>query len=294
MAAGLGPDLRVFSPEGWPDYALLDSGGREKLERFGAQVLWRPEPQALWPKTLPESGWQQQAHARFNTEQGEKGEWQLLKPKTQPKWWMPLPFGAKAKLSLSSFRHVGLFPEQEPNWRFIDAQTKRFEQPRVLNLFAYTGAGSMAARAAGAYVTHVEAIKHTMGWAAENADGNRMDGLSWVVEDAAKFVEREARRGKTYQGIILDPPAYGRGPKGEKWTLEEDLPTLLENCAKLLDPNGGFLVLSLYAMGLSSLVGAAMIQSYFPKLKDLEIGELAIPEASGRLLPLSAVVRGFC
>jgi 23S rRNA (cytosine1962-C5)-methyltransferase len=167
----------------------------------------------------------------------------------------------KLKISLSSFRHVGVFPEQAPNWDFIYKECKRLGGPSgkecsVMNLFAYTGGASLAAASAGAQVTHVDSIKQTVSWANENMQASGMENIRWMVDDAARFAAREARRGKKYQGIILDPPAYGRGPDGEKWVLEEHLQPLLEICAQLLDPEQGFVILNLYSLGYSPLIGA--------------------------------------
>ena len=211
-------------PTAWKDYELIDAGGFEKLERFGKWILRRPEPQAIWDKSLEDREWQKLAHASFVKAAGadaEKGQWHL-KPGMADRWRIRYQQGGmtlKFRLGLTSFKHVGLFPEQAANWDWIYEKVKTLpkgEKPRVLNLFAYTGGASLAACAAGADVTHVDSVKQVVSWSRENMESSGLDGIRWVVEDAFKFVQREVRRGKTYHGILLDPPAYGRGPDGEK------------------------------------------------------------------------------
>ena len=287
-------------PGPWPDYALLDAGNGEKLERFGPYTVRRPEPQAIWAPSLPLEGWTK-AQAVFSKEKGspEKGTWQYA-PKQADRWWITyrLPDGGpelRLKVSLSSFKHVGVFPEQAPNWDFIYQQTKRLAEPQVLNLFAYTGGASLAARAAGAQVAHVESMKPTLSWANENAQGSGLDGIRWLADDALAFARREARRGRAYQGIILDPPAYGRGPDGEKWLLEEGIQPLLEACATLLDTSSGFLILNLYSLGYSPLIARnlahAQITKALPALKVEEYGELCVGGAEAPILPLGTYWR---
>lgn len=256
------PYLAYLTPGPWADYEFLDSGNLRKLERFGQYVLSRPEPQALWPPALSEKEWNQ-AHASFDrsSQNPEKGEWHLQKGMPD-RWFIQYKgqTGAqfKLKISLSSFRHVGVFPEQAPNWDFTYRECKRLggKDCSVMNLFAYTGGASLAAASAGAQVTHVDSIRQTVSWANENMQASGLENIRWMVDDAARFAAREARRGKKYQGIILDPPAYGRGPDGEKWVLEEHLQPLLETCAQLLDPERGFVILNLYSLGYSPLIGA--------------------------------------
>lgn len=280
----------------WADYELIDSGGFEKLERFGNVVTRRPEPQALWPKALIEDDWRRKSDALFTTQNAEsdKGAWQRRKEAPE-KWWVEyaLPGGRhsfKLKVSLSSFRHVGVFPEQATNWDYIYEQCLAKKGAQVLNLFAYTGGASLAACAAGAQVTHVDSIKQTVGWANENMQGSKLDGIRWMVEDALGFAKREVRRGRKYQGIILDPPAYGRGPNGEKWTLEEGLAPLMEACAELLDKEGGFLVLNLYSLGWSPYLGKNVAERFLGGLgiKQAQFGELLV----GGVLPLGTYWRG--
>ena len=222
-------------------YELIDSGNYEKLERFGEFILARPEPQAVWDKSLSEEVWQKKASAIFKKTKGkdqlspeERGDWQNIK-KMPEKWQMTYEQGKaklKFKLSLSSFKHVGIFPEQAENWRFIAEKLNKMtlnESPKVLNLFAYTGGASLIAKAHGADVTHVDSVKQVISWSRENMEASNLSDIRWVIEDALKFVKREVKRGKKYNGIILDPPAYGRGPDGEKWILEEGLNELIKN-----------------------------------------------------------------
>lgn len=288
-------------PSDWTDYELIDSGGFEKLERFGRYTLRRPEPQAVWPKTFPEKEWERLAHAWFKRAKGndssgnERGEW-LLKPTMPDQWFVEYrheQMNLKFRLGMTSFKHVGIFPEQAANWNFIYDKIKSMRElkPKVLNLFAYTGGASVAACAAGAEVTHVDSVKQVVSWARENMEASGLDGIRWIVEDAMKFVNREVKRGKRYHGIILDPPAYGRGPDGEKWVLEESISSLLEACSQLLEPVGSFLILNLYSMGFSAVIGQNLLKAYFPEIKNIEYGELLVTEKSGKVLPLSVFAR---
>jgi 23S rRNA (cytosine1962-C5)-methyltransferase len=286
-------------PALWAEYSLLDAGNGEKLEQFGPYVVRRPEPQAIWKPAYPDI-WHK-AHAVFAREKGsqEKGTWQY--PANQAdRWWVtyPLPEGGpkiSLKVSLSSFKHVGIFPEQAPNWDFIYLKTKALDKPNVLNLFAYTGGATLAAAAAGATVTHVEAMKPTLSWANENAKQCNLDQIRWMADDALAFTKREARRGKKYQGIILDPPAYGRGPNGEKWLLEECIQPLLEATAELLDPEHGFVILNLYSLGYSPLIAQNLAKLELgPKLPSgvqEEFGELCVGGGQVALLPLGTYWR---
>lgn len=281
------------------DYELIDSGDFEKLERFGAYVLRRPEPQAVWKKALPEKDWQA-ADAYFKRSSAnaseERGQWQ--KRSSMPdQWWIsyrPQDMKLRFRLGMTSFKHVGIFPEQAYNWNFIYDNLKNYqaaEAPKVLNLFAYTGGASLAAKAAGADVTHLDAVKQVLNWAHENMEASNQNNIRWMLEDALQYVRREAKRGKRYQGIIMDPPAYGRGPKGEKWVLEEGIAPLMEACSQLLDPQHGFLILNLYSMGFSSWVADNLIKCYFPKAQEVENGDLSFVDRAGRRLPLSVYAR---
>ena len=351
-----------FPSASWTDYELIDSGAGEKLERFGSYVLARPEPKALWDKSLPQSEWDRLAHTRFKpgasfgkAGKEDSGTWERLR-KMEDQWWIRYPLGGGSpaegavsaglslRLGLTSFKHVGVFPEQAPNWEFIYRKCREMEHPRVLNLFAYTGAASLAARAGGAEVTHLDSVRQVVTWARQNYDRTELttsggfggnaprplgvqgdnsslplpSGLHWVVEDALKFAHREARRGKLYDGIILDPPAYGHGPDGEKWKLDECLFEMLRTVAQILAP-GGFVVLNLYSNGYSAALGETLVREafgirtsnrsnsggvggYAPRPLGVQgdnsrspdvitSGELALRDGFGKVLPLSIVVR---
>lgn len=289
-------NITLLTPSHWKDYALIDSGNFEKLERFGPYLIARPEPQAIWNKSLPESEWQKQADAYFRKDKHseDRGEW-VCKPQMRRQWFVNYTTNEMsicARLGLTSFKHVGLFPEQAENWDFIFEQTRRIgDNCRVLNLFAYTGMASLAARAGGAEVTHVDSVKQVITWARENMEASNLDGIRWVAEDALKFTRREVKRGKLYDGIILDPPAYGRGPDGEKWILEENINELLTLCARLLEKRRSFLVLNLYSMGFSALLAKSVIRQLFGQCSGEQFGELYFDDSFGKTLPLGVYYR---
>ncbi len=280
------------------EYELLDTGNFEKLERFGDFVTRRPEPQAIWRPTLSETEWRR-ADASFLRDacSDERGEWRL-RPGMPSRWTVTYAserMRLRMRLGLTSFKHVGLFPEQAANWEFIHEQCSRLgaagTAPRVLNLFAYTGGATLAARAAGAEVTHVDSVRQVVTWARENMETSGLEGVRWIVEDALRFVRREERRGNRYRGIILDPPAYGRGANGEKWVLEDNICEMLECCARLLEPSGAFLVLNLYSMGLSSTLARTAVRQAFGAPADEQWGELCFTDRGGKQLPLGTYYR---
>lgn len=280
------------------DYELIDTGQYEKLERFGSYITRRPEPQAIWRRSLAEEEWSRLAHASFlrDARSDERGEWQL-QPRTPDRWTIDYSYGAmhlRMRLGLTSFKHVGIFPEQAANWNFIYDSCRQLtttETPRVLNLFAYTGGATLAARSAGAEVTHVDSVKQVVTWARENMELSGLDGVRWIVEDALKFVRREVRRGNRYHGIILDPPAYGRGANGEKWVLEDNICEMLECCAQLLLPKNTFLVFNLYSMGLSSTLARTAVHQAFGSPDEEQWGELCFTDRGGKQLPLGTYYR---
>ena len=371
----------------WKDYELLDSGRGEKLERFGPVVMIRPEPKALWDRTLSDAEWRRQAHFCFrlassdNAKAGrngrgraqeaaksgaieDRGTWERIR-KMDEQWFISYPGSQpglkfRLRLGLTAFKHVGVFPEQAPNWEFIYRQVRRIaggpgravgisedaagsplraagvpgeagsasgdgRRPvKVLNLFAYTGGASLAAKAAGADVTHLDSVRQVVTWARGNMEASGMDGIRWIVEDAMKFVQREARRGNLYDGIILDPPAYGHGPDGEKWKLDESLFGLLRAVSQILRPKDSFMVLNLYSNGYSAALGETLVREAFglgaagggsavdgsksaggskaaaggsaaaetgSAAAGLTSGELALNDRFGKALPLSIYVR---
>ncbi len=292
--------FRLIGTSGWKDYELIDSGGYEKLERFGNYILSRPEPQACWNRSLKQEEWDKQAHARFvktslKDNQGEKGQWQFLK-KMNEQWSVGYSYKAmnlSFRLGLTAFKHLGLFPEQADNWNFIFDSVSEIKNinPKILNLFAYTGGASLAAKAAGADVVHVDSVKQVVNWSRENMEASKLDGIRWIVDDAMKFVKREIRRCNKYNGIILDPPAYGRGPEGEKWVLEEEINELIRCCSQLLEKQNSFLILNLYSMGFSALVADNLIGSYFENILNKELGEFYISDRYGKNLPLGTFFR---
>lgn len=290
--------IELLSPAHWKDYELLDCGDFEKLERFGELILIRPEPQAVWKKLWSESEWTKLHHIRFKGRSATSGDWIKKNPKTADRWqvnYQNKDISINFRLGLTSFKHVGIFPEQAVNWDFIAEQIKRFKnpEPKVLNLFAYTGGASLAAKAAGADTTHVDSIKQVVTWANENQELSKLKDIRWVVEDALKFVKREIKRGKKYNGIILDPPAYGHGPNGEKWKLEDHIQEMMQDVVQLLDEKEHFLILNAYSMGFSSVIIENLIKSSFPKVSNLNCGELFLPAKSGCKLPLGVFGRFY-
>jgi 23S rRNA (cytosine1962-C5)-methyltransferase len=294
--------MKLLSPSSWKEYELIDSGDFEKLERFGSYTLIRPEPQALWQKVLPDQEWKKLATARFAREQSDKfrftdevkGGWK--RNSSMPESW-PISYRYNElqltlRLALTGFGHVGIFPEQGENWNFIYDTIRGWNEgkPRVLNLFAYTGAASVVAKYAGAEVTHVDASRPGLNWANQNMQLNHLSDIRWVYEDAVKFVKREVKRGNTYNGIIMDPPPYGRGPDGEKWTLQEKLNELISLSSQLLERKDSFFILSMYAAGLSSLVGLNVVKTHF-EIADAEYGEFFLRSKNGRDLPMGTFLR---
>lgn len=290
------PSLALVETQGFADYALLDSGLGRKLERFGPIVVDRPEPQALWQPRLSKAEWVK-AHAVFSAsgEDEDKGKWRIDKP--VPESWPVRVAGVTLLCRLQGLWHLGLFPEQLPHWEWMLARLKDVEgeKPRVLNLFAYTGAASLIAARAGAEVTHVDASKKAIQWGRENQTASQLADapIRWILDDARKFVAREVRRGKTYHVILIDPPKFGRGPEGEVWDLFKDLAPLLEGCEALLVPRPSALVLSVYAIRASALAFDQLSRDVLAKRGGhFETGELAIRAAKGgHAVPTSLFVR---
>lgn len=289
--------IQTFIPKNWKDYALLDCGDFEKLEQFGRYILRRPEPQAVWSKRWSEDEWKSRTNAEFKSQSSHKGDW-IVPSGFQEPWRLQYPLHGHNlvfNLKLTSFKHVGIFPEQADNWDFIQKKVKDLKQavgvPKVLNLFAYTGGASLAARSAGADVTHVDSVRQVIAWAGDNQQSSGLKDIRWVVEDAMKFAEREARRGNLYNGIILDPPAYGIGAKGERWKLEDMIDTLLKTLSKILHPQHRFLILNSYSLGFSSLIVRNLLENNFQNIKNIESGELTLMSKTGLYLPLGVIGR---
>lgn len=265
---------------GWADYALLDSGAGRKLERYGPYTVVRPEPQAMWAPRLPDDVWAK-ADAVFDpSDEEDAGKWRFRgKPKESwPMAWGDVRFHAR----FTAFRHLAFFPEQAANWAWLDQRVRAMPgQPRILNLFGYTGVASLVCAAAGAHVTHVDASKKAIAWARENAALSGLEDrpIRWICEDARRYVQREVRRGSRYDGIILDPPKYGRGPDGEVWRLFENLPELSGLCAELLSDNASFMLLNAYAERISGAALSSLMLSKLPgRAGAIDWGELTLVE----------------
>ncbi|MFN8267072.1 MAG: class I SAM-dependent methyltransferase [Chitinophagales bacterium] len=293
--------IHTIYPEHWKDYELIDSGDFEKLERFGNYITIRPEPQAVWNKQLAATEWNSMAQVKFMGVSSSSGKWEFLK-KMPENWNIHYDLGNASlvfNLALTKFKHVGVFPEQSTNWEFIYKRVKKQKEQgvtsKVLNLFAYTGGASLAACAAGAETYHVDSIKQVVSWANRNMESSNLKDIRWVVEDAVKFVKRERKRGKIYQGIILDPPAYGHGTDGEKWKLEDQINEMIFDVLQLLDKEHHFLILNTYSLGFSSLILQNLLSDNLNKVNLLnvqpEYGELFIPSTSKQFLPLGVYAR---
>jgi 23S rRNA (cytosine1962-C5)-methyltransferase len=282
--------LATLVAEPWSDYGLMDSGGGRKLERYGPYSFIRPEPQAMWPAALDE--WDADGEFIPGSDEEGGGRWQFARPVPQGGWdlaWQDVRFRAQC----TPFRHLAFFPDMAPQWAWM--RERLAPGSEALNLFGYTGVGTLAMAAAGASLVHVDASKKSVEAGKENA---RLSGMSerpirWMVDDAAKFAAREVRRGRRYDGIILDPPKYGRGPAGEVWKLEEGLPGLIADCRKLLDGESRFLVLTVYAVRMSALaIGELLNQALAGLGGTIECGDMAVrEEARGLLLPTAIFAR---
>jgi 23S rRNA (cytosine1962-C5)-methyltransferase len=289
--AELAQNPLILVGEGWADYGLIDSGDGRKLERYGPHRFIRPEPQALWMPKLER--WASDGEFVPASDEDGGGRWQFARPVPQEGW--PLSWGeAKFTAQCTPFRHLGFFPDMAPVWDWMGERLADKRDSATLNLFGYTGVGTLALSAHGP-VTHVDASKKSVAQARANAALSGMEDrpVRWIVDDAAKFAAREVRRGKRYDGIILDPPKFGRGPEGEVWRLEDHLPGLIADCRKLLDPDSRFLFLTVYAVRMSSLAIAGLLDEVFADLPGtIEHGDLAVREdGNGRLLPTAIFAR---
>ena len=279
---------------GWADYALLDSGDGKKLERYGKFTVLRPEPQCMWKPRLGPEAWDKPDAAFDPSDEEDAGRWRFAKPLPET---TTLGWGAaRFKARFTPFRHLAFFPEQAANWEWLQQTLTPAPNAKVLNLFGYTGVASLVMAAAGAAVTHVDASKKSVAWARENAEvaGLADRPVRWIVEDARRYVQREVRRGSKYEGVVLDPPKYGRGPEGEVWRLFEDLPELVGQCAELLSDDAKFLLVNAYAARISGISMAHLMREKLAGRGGvIDWGELALCEdgADGREIGLSFFAR---
>ncbi|WP_394754308.1 class I SAM-dependent methyltransferase [Crenothrix sp.] len=272
----------------WSDYQLLDAGDGKKLERWGQVVTIRPEIQAHFKPEWPYAQWQEMAHWEFEELSSTQGSWKAIKTHSPEQWTIAyenLTFGLK----LTKFKHVGLFPEQQANWRFIKERT--YVGQKILNLFAYTGAASMVARDCGADVVHVDSVRQMISWANENRERSSLADIKWVLEDALKFAQRELKRGNTYDGIIMDPPAFGLGAKGEKWILENHLSCLIATAHGLMNPNA-FLIVNTYSPKVALADLAKSAEPYF-SANQMEIKQLWMRTRTGKELFCGNLLRAI-
>jgi 23S rRNA (cytosine1962-C5)-methyltransferase len=295
------PKLEAFSPA-WTEYELLDTGSGRKLERFGPVTLVRPEPQADWPPALPKKFWNA-AHASFTSLlRSRNGEWKIAQP--IPSRWRMSRKNLSFWVEPSPSGHLGVFPDQASHWDWLASLIESAAAPpKILSLFGYTGLATLAAAAAGAHVTHVDASRKAIKWARENQTESQLAGrpIRWLVDDAQTFVAREVRRGRTYDGLILDPPRFGRGPKGEIWKVEQSLPALLRQCRKLLSSSPLFVLLNTYTTVLTrgqTAAEAAQLHSFLKEiLRDypatLTSGELVLTDSANRQISNSVFARAL-
>jgi len=278
---------KIFT-EGWADYELIDAGGGKKLERWGKIITIRPELQAYFKSEWKYEKWYEMAHWEFIPKGNKAGNWKRLKANAPDKWQITYQ-KLKFNLELTKFKHLGLFPEQRINWDFIDTHIK--EDERFLNLFAYTGVSSIVARNRGAETFHVDSLKQLIRWANDNMDSSRLLNIKWVLEDALKFATREVKRGNKYSGIIMDPPAWGIGAKGEQWKLEDKIDELLSAACDLLDEKG-FLIVNTYSPQLDLKMLLSLSKLYFSERK-VEVRELWMKTTTGKEMYFGNVMRVF-
>lgn len=285
----------MFIADNWKDYEVIDTSCGEKLERWGRYILLRPDPQVIWKteKTVPE--WNR-LNGHYHRSSKGGGEWEFFK---LPEEWTISYRELNFRLKPFSFKHTGLFPEQAVNWDWCSERIREAGRPvKVLNLFAYTGGATLAAASAGASVTHVDASKGMVTWAKENAAASHLEDapVRWLVDDCVKFVEREIRRGNKYDGIIMDPPSYGRGPKGEIWKIEESIYPFVELAAQLLSDDALFFLINSYTTGLQPAVLSYMLSTVIQKKRggEVQASEIGLPVSSnGLVLPCGATGRWF-
>ena len=284
--------LETLICEPWADYGLIDSGHGKKLERYGRFRFIRPEPQAMWAPASTD--WQAQGEFVPGSDEDGGGRWEFAEPVPREGWtlkWNEVSYTAQT----TPFRHLGFFPDMAPVWSWMRERVAGLDSPECMNLFGYPGVGTLAMATKGVRMVHVDASKKSVEAAKANAKLSGMADapIRWMTDDAAKFVAREVRRGRRYDGILLDPPKYGRGPEGEVWRLEEDLPRLIADCRKLLDENSRFLFLTVYAVRMSALAIGELLNQVFADLPGkVEAGELGVrEEARGLTLPTAIWAR---
>jgi 23S rRNA (cytosine1962-C5)-methyltransferase len=288
------PSLNIVTSPGWKDYELLDSGSGARLERFGQYILARPEAEAVWKQSLPPAEWER-ANGRYQPAAEENGGHWVFRSQMPERWKMTYG-GLRFWLQTSGSRHVGVFPEQAAQWDWITERVEASARPLdVINLFGYTGLASLAAAQAGARVTHVDASRKVLTWARENQSLSNLEQkpVRWILDDALKFVRREGRRQAGYSGLILDPPKFGRGPKGEVWEFYKLLPGLLQDCRQVLSPDPHFIVLTAYAVKASAVTLANALAEMMSGFGGtVTAGEVALTDQSaGRVLSLAVFAR---
>ncbi len=284
----------MWIADNWKDYKILDTSGREKLEQWGNYLLVRPDPQVIWNTPRSHKGWKQK-NGHYHRSKKGGGEWEFF---NLPQQWSiqykpDTPESLTFQLKPFSFKHTGLFPEQAANWDWFSTKIRSAGRPvKVLNLFAYTGGATLAAAKAGASVTHVDASKGMVGWAKENARSSGLEAapIRWIVDDCVKFAEREIRRQNRYDAIIMDPPSYGRGPKGEIWKIEDAIFPLIQLCSQLLSSKPLFFLVNSYTTGLAPAVLTYMLATALKQFRGtVDSQEIGLPvTSSGLILPCGA------
>lgn len=286
--------MQIFSTIGWNEYELLDSGDGYRLEKFGQYILQRPDPQIIWKKKLSQSQWDT-SDAVFKRITQDKGQW--IKKSSLPEAWIMHYKNLSFSVKMSPFKHTGVFPEQHMQWDFITEKIQKAQrQISVLNLFAYTGIASLAAAAAGAHVTHVDASKPAIGWARENQIASNLSDkpIRWILDDAVKFTQREIKRGTRYDAIILDPPVFGHGPDGRVWKFNYDFPKLMDICRQVLSDTPLFIIVNAYAISSSSLMLENVLEDYLGNLGGtITVGELALQEKTNKRLLSTGIFARF-
>ncbi len=278
---------RIYSSH-WSDYELIDAGNNKKLERWGNVITIRPERNAYFSPILSNQEWKQKAHFEFMEETSSKGFWKTLKQNT-PKEWQINYKNCVFNLRLTNFKHIGIFPEQQTNWDFIKNHIQ--EGNKFLNLFAYTGGASLIANSIGADVFHCDSIKQIISWSKENMENSNQSDIHWVLDDALKFTTREVKREKKYDGIIMDPPAFGLGAKKERWKIETKFPELVQIASQLLSQNG-FLIINTYSPKLKEEEIQTIVREYF-STKKIEINKLSLKTTTGKIVEYGELTRVY-